>query len=220
MEALLTYNSHNLVMEEVLHLLHPARMLVPNNKQRDDQPKPTRPQCDEIRRPVAGDAVRARALAAGPHDAVAVEDGAVEEVEDVARYDRRQRHEAPVLAEAVDAEGLGDDGGEHAEEEAVAQAGEPGDEAQEVRVVDAQGADLRGDEDEGGEHEAPDAACAQDLDEEVGADAWGGQLVPAVEKWIPDWRKLQTHHLIVCRRSCRSRGWTRASVGEISGSSR
>lgn len=52
-----------------------------------------------------------------------VEHKAVKQVEHVARYYRAQSHESPVLAEAVDAERLGDDGGKDAEEEAVAEAG-------------------------------------------------------------------------------------------------
>ena len=40
-------------------------------------------------------------------------------------------------------------------------------------VLDAEGAELRDAEDEAGDDEAPGAAGAEDLDEEVGSDAWG-----------------------------------------------
>jgi hypothetical protein len=42
-----------------------------------------------------------------------------------------------------------------------------------VRAGDADGAELSDAEDDAGEHEAPGAVGVQDLDEEVGADAWG-----------------------------------------------
>ena len=90
---------------------------------------------------------------------MAVEDEAVEDVEDVAGDDGRERHEAPVLAEAVDAEGLGDDGREDSKEKAVAQPREPGDEAEQVWVGDVQRAYLRYAEDEAGDDEAPYTAC-------------------------------------------------------------
>ena len=53
---------------------------------------------------------------------MAVEDHAIEQVEDVARNDGAEGHEPPVLTEAVDAKRLGDYGGEDAKEEAVAEA--------------------------------------------------------------------------------------------------
>lgn len=143
-----------------------------NGPEGDEQAEPTRPEGDEVRGPVAVDAVEARALAVGLDDAVTVEDEAVEDVEHVAGEDGRQRHEAPVLAEAVDAKGLSDDGREDAEEEAVAQPGEPGDEPEEVRARDVERADLRDAEDQAGNDEAPHTACVQNLDQEVGSNAW------------------------------------------------
>jgi len=56
---------------------------------------------------------------------MAVVDCAVKQVEDIARYHRREGHEAPVLAEAVDAKSLGHDGREYAEQKAVTQARKP-----------------------------------------------------------------------------------------------
>ena len=52
-------------------------------------------------------------------DGVLVVDAAVDQVEDVAGDDGRERHPAPVLGEAVHAKDLGDDRGVDAEEEAV-----------------------------------------------------------------------------------------------------
>lgn len=102
---------------------------------------------------------------------MAVKDDTVEEVEDVSGQDGRQGHEAPVLRQAVDAKGLGDDGGEDAKEEAVAEAGQAGDEAEEVRVLNVDGAQLGRDKDGGGEREAPDAAGVEVLDQKIRADA-------------------------------------------------
>jgi hypothetical protein len=63
--------------------------------------------------------------------------------------------------------------GKHAEQEAVGETRQARDEAEEVRVRDADGAELGDAEDDAGEDEAPGAVGVQDLDEEVGADAWG-----------------------------------------------
>jgi hypothetical protein len=73
----------------------------------------------------------------------------------------------------VDAKGLGHNGREHAEQEAVGETRQARDEAEEVRVGDADGAELGDAEDDAGKDKAPGAVGVQDLDEEVGADAWG-----------------------------------------------
>lgn len=149
----------------------PSLPLVPDDPERDDQAEPAGGEGDDVGGTVAGEPVGAGADAVVVDDGVGVEDGAVEEVEDVARDDRRQGHEAPVLAEAVDAERLGDDGRVHAEQEAVAEAAEPGHEAQQVRVRHVECEHLRQREDARRHHQAPNAAGVQHLDEEVGPDA-------------------------------------------------
>jgi len=133
-------------------------VLAPNGQQRDDNPHAARGQRDKVGVPVAAHAIGAVPLAVGPNHAVAVKDEAVEEVEDVARDDGAQRHEAPVLAQAVDAKGLGHDGGEDAKQKTVAEARQARDEAQEVRVRDVDGAELGDAEDGAGDDEAPGAA--------------------------------------------------------------
>jgi hypothetical protein len=55
---------------------------------------------------------------------MAVKDDTIKQVENIARDDGTERHEPPVLAQAVDAEGLGHDGREDAEKEPVAEARE------------------------------------------------------------------------------------------------
>jgi hypothetical protein len=77
------------------------------------------------------------------------------------------------LAQAVDAERLGDNGGEDAKEKAVAEARQGRDKTEQVRVLDVDGAELGDAEDEAGDDQAPGAVGVQGLDEEVGSDAWG-----------------------------------------------
>lgn len=107
----------------------------------------------------------------GIADAVFVEDGAVEKVEGVAGQDGGEDHGAPVLAHAGDAEGVGDERGINAEENAVGEAGEGGDEEEVDRVGDCEGGGLGGGEDAGGEKEAPESAAIVAGYENVAADA-------------------------------------------------
>lgn len=102
---------------------------------------------------------------------------AIEQIENIARYDRREGHAPPVLAEAGDTKGFSDEGGEDAEKEAVGQACEAGDEAKGVGVFDAKTAYLGGEEDERGDEKAPEAGHAQLSHDEVGSDALGLRLV-------------------------------------------
>ena len=170
-----------LILSGPLPLLpQPLLVLMPNSRQRHDNAHPARRQRDQVRILVAVHTIRAIPLTIRAHHTMAVKDGAVKQVEDVARDGGRERHEAPVLAQAVDAERLGHDGGEH---EAVAEARQARHEAEDVRVRDADGAELGDAEDDAGEDEAPRAVGVQDFDEEVGADAWGGMLVLGEGGW-------------------------------------
>lgn len=185
--------------------------------QRSNDAQAARAQRDHVRRPVALDPLQADEVTPGLlDDAVGVVRAPVEQVEDVGRDDGGEGEEAPVLAEAADAEGLGDDGGEDAEEEAVAEAGEAGDEDEEVRVGDGEGADLGEGEDEGGEDEAPDAVGVEVLGQPVGADACGGCVV-LVFGGLMGMRWLEeegTYHYSAGRGSCIRTGWRRASAVE------
>lgn len=62
-------------------------------------------------------------------------------------------------------------GGKHAEQRAVREPREPGDEEEPVRTGDEERGGLGGGEEEGGGDEAPEAGCAQTGEEEVRADA-------------------------------------------------
>lgn len=160
-----------LILGDALPLLpRPLQILMPYGRQCDNNAQATRRERDKVCVPVAVQAVRAGPLAVRADDAVAIKDGAVEQIEDVARDHGAEGHEAPVLAQAVDAKRLGHDGGEDAKEEAVAEARQARHEAQQVRVRDAQRAELGDAEDEPGHDEAPGAVGVQDLDEEVGSD--------------------------------------------------
>lgn len=65
---------------------------------------------------------------------VSVEDAAVEQVEDVTAENGGKGHDAPVLGEATNAERVCDERWEHAEQKAVGNAGEAGDNHELVRV--------------------------------------------------------------------------------------
>jgi len=103
-------------------------------------------------------------------DAVAVENGAVEQVKDVARDNWAECHKTPVLAQAMDAKCLCNDGREDAKEESVSKTGEPGNKAKEAWTGDVKRTELRDEEDEACEYKTPDAAGLENLDKKVGSD--------------------------------------------------
>ena len=142
-----------------------------NGSQSDQQAEPAGAQRDHVGGPVTPEAVGAEAHAVGADDAVAVEDHAVELVEDGAGEDGAEGHETPVLAQAVDAERLGHDGGEDAEQEPVAEPGEAGDGPQEVGIRDGEGKGLGDAEDAACYDQAPDAAGVEHFYEKIGSDA-------------------------------------------------
>lgn len=100
-----------------------------------------------------------------------VEDDTVEQIEDVTRYDGGHCHEAPVLRETVNAEALRHDRGKDAEEKAVAQTREAGDETEEVGVDHVQCEELGNGEDGSGDDKTPHSACVEEFDQKIGADA-------------------------------------------------
>lgn len=79
-----------------------------------------------VRSLVASQTIRTVAVSVGFDNRVAVVDAAVEQVEDVAAQHGRKRHYTPVLREAADAEGVGDQRWEDAKKEAVCDTGESG----------------------------------------------------------------------------------------------
>lgn len=147
---------------ELLLLPRPVRII--DTPQADGEPHHTRNHGDDVRAPVAGQSLGTLPLALTLHDGVVVVDHAVEQVEHVSADDGRQGHAAPVGAEAVDAEGLGDEGREAAKEEPVAEAGQAGNERQVVGVLDGEREDLGDEEDERGDRQAPESRGFQHLD--------------------------------------------------------
>lgn len=152
--------------DPVLHL-----PLMPDTPQRN----PGRQHAREKRAPVgfviAQLPVQALALVVRPHVAVSVEDAAIHEVEDVGKDDGRQGQDPPICAQPLHTKRLGNGTGEAAEEEAVRQAREPGEQEEPVRVGDAEPAHLGEQEDERRGKEAPGAREMQARHDEVGADA-------------------------------------------------
>lgn len=96
-----------------------GNMLVANDQESDDYTDDARHEGDAIGSAIALQALVASPFATGLKDAMVVENGAVNKVKDVGGEDGSKRHEAPVLAETMDAKRLGDDGGEDAKEKAV-----------------------------------------------------------------------------------------------------
>ncbi len=148
-------------------------MIISNTPQTNSHARHTRPKRHPIRTTVALQPIRTLSLAPGQNRAMPVINPAIDQVEDIPRDHRRERHATPVLAEASDAEGFGDERGVNTEKEAVGEASEAGDEAEEVGVLDAGTAELGAAEDEGGGKEAPEAGHGEFLDDEVGTGAWG-----------------------------------------------
>jgi hypothetical protein len=86
-----------------------------------------------------------------------IKDNTVEQVKDVAWDYGAQRHEAPILAQSMNAERLGDDGGEDAKEEPITKARQARHKAQEVRILDVYGAELSDTKEPASNDKAPSA---------------------------------------------------------------
>ena len=100
----------------LLRLLNPIMMYTP---QTHSHPGQTGRHSDKIRVPITIDTIFTISSPVWQYNRMLVIDVSVDEIEDVAENNRRQRHAAPILAEAADTEGFGDEGGVHAEEEAI-----------------------------------------------------------------------------------------------------
>lgn len=135
-------------------LPHLLRMYPPKARKNS---KHARRERNPICRAVASETHLAAPLTIGFHHRIRVVHGAVEKVEHVATNDGRDGHESPVHSESVRPKGVDDEGGEDAEEHAVGEAGEAGDDPEVVRVCDADGGDLGEGEDGGGDGGAPEA---------------------------------------------------------------
>lgn len=120
---------------------------------------------------VASQSVGALTVAIFADHGVAVVDSAVEEVEDVSAENRGQGHHTPVLGKTADAESLCNQRWEDAEQEAVRDAREAGDDNQRVRVGNGGSAELSKSEDQGGDEETPSAGHVELLDQDIRANA-------------------------------------------------
>ena len=76
-------------------------------------------ECDPISSLVTLQALKALSAGIWVDFGIAVENVTIQEVEDISGDDRRQTHPTPVLAEAVDAEGVSNESRVDAEEEAI-----------------------------------------------------------------------------------------------------
>lgn len=151
----------------VLLLLGPFDALMANHPKRQNKTNGTRCQGHQVGSAVAVQSVVANALPVWSKHRVLIVDFAVEDVEDVARDNGRKCHEAPVLAEAMDAESLSDDGGKHSKEEPVRDAGQTRDKPQKMRVDDVEGDNLGDEKDSAGGNETPDSTSIEYLDDEI-----------------------------------------------------
>ncbi len=105
-----------------------------------------------------------------------IENPPIAQIIDIPSHHRRKDHEPPVQAQTVHAERVSNEGGEDAEEGAVAEPGEGGEEEEVGGVGYQEGGELGEGEDQGGGEEAPEAGGVEAFYEEVGADAWGGSV--------------------------------------------
>lgn len=144
-------------------------MLMPYDPQSDGNADETGSESDPIRGAVAIQSFVTGSFAIGLDDAITIIGSAVEEIENIGRDDRAQRHEAPILAEAVDAKCFGDDGWKDAEKETVAQTRETRDEAKKVGVLDIESAGLCDEKYEAGQYQTPNATDMHDFDQIIGA---------------------------------------------------
>lgn len=107
----------NLFMHSVMQLF-----LTQNPPKTDDNTSNTGEERRIVSRTIAAQSIGTITLTIRSHDGVLVVDGAVEQVEDITAENRREGHGAPVLREAADAERVGYERGEDAEQEAVGYA--------------------------------------------------------------------------------------------------
>ena len=105
-------------------------------------------------------------------DDVVVKYITIEQIKDVAREDRAESHEPPILAQSVNPESLGDNRGEHTKQESVTETRKAGNEAKQVRVRDVDGGHLSHGEDETCENKTPYTAGTQHFDQKVGANTY------------------------------------------------
>lgn len=131
------YPKAHLVLEVYVLSLGVLPSLLVYHPQRQHKADRAGSHGNHVRGAVTLQPLRARALTVRADDAMLIENDAIEQVEDVAREDRRHGHEAPVLRQAVNAKALSYDGREHAEQEAVPEPRQTGYEAEEVRVDNA-----------------------------------------------------------------------------------
>lgn len=154
-----------------LGLCLPGGTLVTYHPERGHQTHDASSQCNQVCSAIAAGAVVANTFTVRTRDTVLIKYRPVEEIEDVARHDWRQGHQAPILAEAVYPEGLRNNRREHAEKNAVGEARKTGNETQEVWVLDVEGEQLCNRENETRDDKTPSAAAAKHLDDEVRANA-------------------------------------------------
>lgn len=168
-------------------------MLMANGPQGRTQPYNAGAKGHPVCALVALQPIQAHHLATGALDSVCVVRLSVEDVEHVGGDDGGERDETPVLAQATDPKGFGNNGREDAKQETIPQAREAGDEAQQVRILNVESADLGAEEDNGGKHQAPDATSVQALDEKVGTDATGQSSQEAADRQDGDMHLLTRH---------------------------
>lgn len=123
-------NLSNTVMARLCKACSVHTPLLPDTPKSDSDSGKAREEGRVVCGFVAAQTFAAVALAIGRDNRVAVINGTIEEVEDVAAENRSKRHDPPVLSEAIDTEGMCDEGWIDAEEEAVRQSRSPGDENQ------------------------------------------------------------------------------------------
>lgn len=124
---------------------------------------------------VASQSVGALAVTVSADNRVSVVDSAIQKVENISAENWGQGHDTPVLGKTANAEGVGGQRGEDAEQKAVGNAGEAGHDDERVGVGDGRAAKLGKGEDHSGDKETPETGHVQLLDEEIRANTCTGE---------------------------------------------
>ena len=106
----------SVTLSVLLQLCDPGMVYGPEAESHANQ---ARPQRDKVRITITIQTIFAISLPVGKNHGMLVIDTAVDQSKDVTKKDGRKGHAAPILTEAVHAEGLSNKGWVDAEEEAI-----------------------------------------------------------------------------------------------------
>lgn len=149
-------------------------LLAHDTPKADDDSRKARDEGSVVGGLVAAKAVGTIAVTVVAHHGVSVEDAAIEQIENISTEDGSERHDAPVLRESADPEGVRDKRREDAEQETVGDAGESGDHYKLMGIRYRRPGKLRHGEHDGRDEQAPESGHVQFLDKNIGPNSCRG----------------------------------------------